>query len=430
MNNNKIFKIRIIGAGLYGCLLAFHLKSKFKKKISIELIENSNDVISNYKSIKLSDVRLNNGFHGIEYPRAKSLIKFLKNDLKFNLIKSYNKRLLCIENHLIDYTYSKFKWPSKLKKNFYFKNKITIEKKDIEKFISKDYLQFLKKIGKRYSNNFEEINHHFIPWFFPSNLKVKSNDEGDDFRNKVRDNKLTPYFFFPKSGVFEDLQKYFKNYLIRLGVKIHFNSSIHFNDNDYYVLKNGKIDKSFKKVEHTFFTASTPLLLKNFESKITSDLLKEKKYLVNKIVRVNCQLDKKFSEIIFANSFLPNLLRASITPNIASNKNSKYLQIEMLFKDDKIDIYDKKLIEILSKILNIKTTSIKIEDSKITRTLFFPKNFHKKKAIKYLDLRLKNFKNFSHRNIFGPPNMSKAWINSYIDANNLYNKLYKNEKPR
>ncbi len=148
MNNNKIFKIRIIGAGLYGCLLAFHLKSKFKKKISIELIENSNDVISNYKSIKLSDVRLNNGFHGIEYPRAKSLIKFLKNDLKFNLIKSYNKRLLCIENHLIDYTYSKFKWPSKLKKNFYFKNKITIEKKDIEKFISKDYLQFLKKLVK------------------------------------------------------------------------------------------------------------------------------------------------------------------------------------------------------------------------------------------------------------------------------------------
>ncbi len=430
MNNNQIFKIRIIGAGLYGCLLAFHLKSKFKKKINIELIENSNSVISNYKSIKLSGIRLNNGFHGIEYPRAKSLIKFLKKDLKFSLIKSTNKRLLCIENHLIDYTHSKSKWPLNLKKNFKFKKKIIIDKKDINKYVSKKYLLFLKKIGKRYSNNFEEINHHFIPWFFPSNLKLKSNDEGDDFRNKVRDKKLTPYFYFPKSGIFEDLQKYFKDYLTREGVKIYFNSTIHFSNNNYFVLIKDKKNKTFKKVDHTFFTASTPLLLKSFENKITSNLLKEKKYLVNKIISVNSDLKINFSEIIFANSYLPNLLRVSSTPNVTSNKRTKYLQIEMLFKNNKTNIYDKELIEILSKILKIQSSCIKIEDSKITRTLFFPKKSDKNKAVKYLNEKLKHFENFSHRNIFGPPNMSKAWINSYIDANNLYTKLIENEKSR
>ena len=102
----------------------------------------------------------------------------------------------------------------------------------------------------------------------------------------------------------------------------------------------------------------------------------------------------------------------------------------MLFKNNKTNIYDKELIEILSKILKIHSSCIKIEDSKISRTLFFPKRSDKNKAVKYLNEKLKHFENFSHRNIFGPPNMSKAWINSYIDANNLYTKLIKNEKSR
>lgn len=427
-NKKKVYKIRIIGAGLYGCLLAIQLKKKFKKRIDIEILENSKNIISNYKSINLSGIKLNNGFHGIEYPRARDLIQFLKKDLNVNLIKSYNKRLICVENFLLDYCWSLSEWPTNLK-NFFKSNKNeSIKDQDLKKIISNNYIHKLKKIGQRYSHNFSDIKHHFIPWFLPSNYKLISNDEGDKFRNKVRTKKIVPFFYFPKNGLFESLQKNFKDNLIKRGIKIHFNSSIVFNEKNYIVSNENKKNNLFSEVDYTFFTASSPLLLNNFEKKLTSKILNEKRYLVNKIISFKKSfMKKKFTEIIFANSEIPNLLRVSNTPNIKKSKSIQYLQIEMIFKNKKIYYFDQKLKVLLSKILAIPQREIFIHESMITRTLFFPKKIDKDKATSLLKLKLKNYKNFNHRYIFGPPNMSKAWINAHKDANNLFSRLIKND---
>ena len=184
-NKKKVYKIRIIGAGLYGCLLAIQLKKKFKKRIDIEILENSKNIISNYKSINLSGIKLNNGFHGIEYPRARDLIQFLKKDLNVNLIKSYNKRLICVENFLLDYCWSLSEWPTNLKKFFKSNKNETIKDQDLKKIISNNYIHKLKNICHRYSHNFSYIKNHFIPWFLPSNYKLISNDEGDKFEIKL-----------------------------------------------------------------------------------------------------------------------------------------------------------------------------------------------------------------------------------------------------
>ena len=94
--NKNILTVRIVGAGLYGCLLASQLEKKFRKKIKIDIIESTENIISSYNSINLSKKRMNNGFHGIEYPRAKTLVNFIENTLHLKLVKSNNIRLLGI----------------------------------------------------------------------------------------------------------------------------------------------------------------------------------------------------------------------------------------------------------------------------------------------------------------------------------------------
>ena len=57
-----------------------------------------------------------------------------------------------------------------------------------------------------------------------------------------------------------------------------------FNEKNYIVSNENKKNNLFSEVDYTFFTASSPLLLNNFEKKLTSKILNEKRYLVNKII--------------------------------------------------------------------------------------------------------------------------------------------------
>ena len=70
-------RLFVVGAGLWGCLTAYKLAKKYPKK-KIILIENSNKILSSYNHINLGKKNLNNGFHGIEFPRGLDLLNFLK----------------------------------------------------------------------------------------------------------------------------------------------------------------------------------------------------------------------------------------------------------------------------------------------------------------------------------------------------------------
>ena len=427
--NKNILTVRIVGAGLYGCLLASQLEKKFRKKIKIDIIESTENIISSYNSINLSKKRMNNGFHGIEYPRAKTLVNFIENTLHLKLVKSKNIRLLGINEYLINYLDKKKIWPKELRDHFFKKQLSYIDKKNLKEFVDNKYINFLKKIGKRYTDNFQDIAHNFVPWFFPSEYKIKSHDEGDMFRDLVRDKKVKAFFYFPKSGIFEDIQKKFKKYLDQKKIKIYFNSSLKFHHDGYSVITKDNIVLNLPKADHTFFTASSPILLKNFDQNTFTSLLKIKKLYVNKLIEIkNIKNIKNFTEIIFANKKLPNLLRISSLNHILKNKKIISLQAELIVMNpNEINLYDTTLIEIISSLFEIEINNIKIKDSKISRTLFFPKKSDRNKAISIIKKEIKKFENFHHNYVFGPPNMNKAWINSSRDVQDLWYRFNNND---
>ena len=78
MNN-----INIIGAGLYGVFLAKSINkisNNKKTNFNINLFEKSDSILSAWKCREINNHFINNGFHGIEMPRAQDSMQIL-NDL-------------------------------------------------------------------------------------------------------------------------------------------------------------------------------------------------------------------------------------------------------------------------------------------------------------------------------------------------------------
>ena len=110
--------IIIIGGGLYGCILAI-LASK--KKYNVKIIENSNDILSSLKPIKIGKYLVNNGFHGLDYPRCKNLISFLQSSgIRLNKIPM--KKILIYGKQIVNYNDYFHQYPKVLQKIFVKKN--------------------------------------------------------------------------------------------------------------------------------------------------------------------------------------------------------------------------------------------------------------------------------------------------------------------
>jgi len=132
--------ITIIGAGLYGCLTAWKLKNKFKN-YQINLIDSSDHILSSYDAIKIRGNLYNNGFHGLELPRAEGLYNFFQKTAGIPMIKFINEKKLLIEGNLIDYTFRLKEYPIEIKK-FFVKKPNNI----IEKMIDGRIRKFLEEI--------------------------------------------------------------------------------------------------------------------------------------------------------------------------------------------------------------------------------------------------------------------------------------------
>ena len=53
--------------------LYFSNISLCKKKYKVKIIENSDDILSSLKPIKINKYIINNGFHGIDYPKEEKI---------------------------------------------------------------------------------------------------------------------------------------------------------------------------------------------------------------------------------------------------------------------------------------------------------------------------------------------------------------------
>ena len=150
--------ILIIGASLYGCLLAYQYSKN--KNVKVHLVDGSSKLLNSLNFIKINNIKINNGFHAIEIPRASSLVDFLKNKLKLKLSVNDKIQKLLIGRSIIDFKDGYSKWPKKLQKNL--KKNFIIKKKDkLKNFYSNKLLKLVNACSSRFNNKSNEYSHLF-----------------------------------------------------------------------------------------------------------------------------------------------------------------------------------------------------------------------------------------------------------------------------
>ena len=413
MKNNT--NILIIGASLYGTLLASHFSENNNNKIT--LVESSDRLLNSLNSIKFKKKKINNGFHGIELPRAKGLVNFLKRKIKIRL-KIYRKKqkilvsrkILAFENSIIDWPFALKK---DLKKNFLIKNN-----DKLEKFFSNKLLSLVKKCSKRFGDKRDQYNHLIIPWFLPKEYKIKSRDEGDIFRQKIREKKLNFRYAVPENNIFQVFQSKFLQFLRKKkNIKIYLKTKLIFDKKKITFYKENNLLNLNYKYDKIFYCAPLAFLLKSINSSHFKKLLKFERFLFNVLVDVRKKIN--FTEMICLNSKLPELNRISVINNKPFN-SSTLIQLEIIKKNNVLNLVELNTMQDeISKIFNLKD-KCKIIEYKLTRTMYFPDSIWTKKA----ESIVKKWKNNFHPKLnvrynFSPINMSKAWIYS-IDEKNRF----------
>jgi len=404
--------IHIIGGGLYGGLTAY-MFAKYKPEYTIRLFENSSRLLSALDSIELGGFKLNNGFHGVELSRSNELFNFFKEILEIDFYKQFNHRGLVINGEILSFLDKKSEWPETLQNHIISDLDNSLSNNyDISKVVSCEYENLIREVSKRYTDNFDDVKGLFIPWFLPSDLVFESTDEGDIYRNKVRSGEIISEYGFPKSELFETIQSKFLELLESMNVDVVLNSKIKFTQTgvDY-----NNLEFSNEKPSKIFFCASPAIMIKDLDPSIYNDLLNNKKFLYNallKIKSVDFELSKRFTEIIALDKKTPQIGRISF-PKLICGENEIFVQVE-LFIDPRIEIEElsSSLSKEMTRILSLKDReSIELIELKCTRTLYFPTYNQKENAFRKLEEKLTEYESKVYvRNIFGPINMAKTWL--------------------
>ena len=405
--------IAVIGSGLLGCLTAYKLAKKFPKN-QIFLIDSAKNILPSFKSVKINDLKFNNGFHALDIERSLDLYNFLKKDLKVKFKTIPTSRYLMINENIIKENQKISDYPINLKKLFLKKNIITNDINFLYKSLSKKLQLLILKVSKRYSDNLKDNLTHFIPWFLPSEYYLKSLDEGDKYRNQIRIKKKQTLLAIPKNGLFEVLKYYFRKKFKKIrNIILLNNTNVSFVKEKIILKRNEKIiDLNFT---HIFFCTSSMIFVPK-KSKIYNDILYNKRYFVSCVVNSKVPAKQNFSEIICLNKKFIEISRIS---KINTNKKNNLYLIELTFKSNdnlKKQLNKLRMQEILKPIFFDNAKSLEIIDYKITRLVFFPQKKDIKKAINLVNKFIKNISNKKNKifcNIsFGPINMAKAWIAS------------------
>ena len=330
---NKIKKnIHIIGGSLYGCLLAYHFSSK--KKYEVFIIENSEKLLNSLNSITLNNMELNNGYHIFEKPRSKDLLNFLIKKIKIKFKYFNNKKKISINQYLINSDANLNEWPNEIKKSINIKKNFYDSKQNLDQYFKKDLQKLIKENSKRFSDNFENCKHLFLPFFLPADISHRSNERGNFFRNMLKKSKIKSTIASPKKLLFSAIQKPIEKILRKRGVKILFNTKAIFkNKKIEYLSKEKKIDLININTKKIFFCLSSVFMIKDIYPRYLKDLDSQKRFFYNCLVRINPKEKKlDFSEILCLNNNFPSLNRISSPSNLLRLKD-KYVQIEIISKD-------------------------------------------------------------------------------------------------
>ncbi len=183
-----------------------------KPSLSITVHDQGASALGSWDSRLCAGYRVNNGFHGIEMPRAHLLADFLEQCGCGSLLREIpNHRLLSVEGQEAAFNSSIDDWPQQLREGLpqllVDYSQMQQPKKIIRKALSST------SIGKSISNNYhrfaadiEQCWHLFFPWFFPSDFTFQTEDEGASFQDKVRRKRVSPTYLIPRDLIFENLK--------------------------------------------------------------------------------------------------------------------------------------------------------------------------------------------------------------------------------
>lgn len=404
MKKEKIF---IIGGGLCGCLLAYMLS---KKKYDITIFEKNNYLISSYDSVKLGKYKINNGFHGIELPRAKKIFDFFTNKLKIKFKILSIKRQILFQRSIINFKEKKNEWPKNIISNL--KPGVSNYKNEtVDFFFKKKLINLFKINSKKFFGNVNDSAKQFLPWFLPSDIAHISNDEGDNFRSKIRNNIIEGKFAIPKNNLFNIIKKKFIIYLKSKKVNIILNAEAVLEKNNIEIyIKNKRINPG--KIKKIYYTLPAVFLIKYLNKKHFQKVYQYKKNFLNCLIEINeVNFKHDFSEILTLNKkiwfvnkiYSLNYLKFNMTDK------KKYLVAEIILDKEKLD--KKKIQSLLSEIkiiFELKNMPKLIECS-LTRSIFYLNKKWIEKSSKMLKSISSN-KKIIYNSSFYPLNMNKVWI--------------------
>ena len=402
-------EVQIIGGGLYGCLTAYHI-AKNHPDVKVHLVEGNDHLISAFDSITLDNQQFNNGFHGLEVPRSQEFYQFIKDELDVSFELRKNFRGLSIKGHLIDYLATYEEWPEELKHLFKKQGPIEFDSASFNpsELISEEFTSHFRTVSARYSDDFDLVKGLFFPWFLPADFYVRSEDEGDIFRNAVRSGELKAEYAHPEKDLFGVLQQAMEDLLRSLNVNIHLNTYVKFGGSKlkFFDAKTKEEKELLSKVEHVYFCGSLALILKDLNQEKFGLLGNYRRSLYNVILESSKELNLKYSEVLAADTDVPNLGRISFP-----STNKRLIQMELFVKnDEEIPSIVEALPRQIERILRLDENSLELKDFDRTRVVFFPPRELQNSAVKEIGEYLKdNFPKLSHRSVFGPINMSKAW---------------------
>ena len=404
MKKEKIF---IIGGGLCGCLLAYMLS---KKKYDITIFEKNKNLISSYDSVKLGKYKINNGFHGIELPRAKKIFDFFTNQLKIKFKILSIKRQILFQRSIINFKEKKNDWPKNIISNL--KPGVSNYKNEtVDFFFKKKLINLFKINSKKFFGNINDSAKQFLPWFLPSDITHISNDEGDNFRSKIRNNIIEGKFAIPKNNLFNIIKKKFFIYLKSKKVNIILNAEAVLEKNNIEIyIKNKRINPG--KIKKIYYTLPAVFLIKYLNKKHFQKVYRYKKNFLNCLIEINeVNFKHDFSEILTLNKkiwfvnkiYSLNYLKFNMTDK------KKYLVAEIILDKEKLD--KKKIQSLLSeiKIIFELKNMPKLIECKLTRSIFYLNKKWIEKSSKILKSISSN-KKIIYNSSFYPLNMNKVWI--------------------
>jgi len=317
----------IIGGGLIGLQIASRLAANPCSEggsAIINLYDQGNSILRAWDSRVCGVHRVNNGFHGIELPRALSIQAFLEEcNCKPLLIEIPNIRSLNIEGEHITFDTCLSDWPGWLSDGLaslkLANTSGASQKAIIHQTISSTKLgQLISATYERFADTLDECWHLFFPWFFPSDFKFSPGDEGHDFQNKVRSGQEKSLYLMPNSFLFEDLKSPIHRSLQAIGVKFIFNKDL-----NLALLKELSESSNIKPI----WCASSFSLLQALNPDLASRCISSKRHLHLITLSLNKSDLHKLrdtsgnlpSEILCLDSIAPELNRVSFLDYSAAN---------------------------------------------------------------------------------------------------------------